>query len=63
VAELEQAHPITCPHCWQTITVWIDLSAGAQRYVEDCAVCCRPIAVSFEVDGDELVALEADAAD
>lgn len=36
-----------------------DLSAGAQSYVEDCEVCCRPIQVSFEVDDDELASFDA----
>lgn len=63
MSDLEQAHAVTCPHCWQTITVWLDLSAGSQSYVEDCPVCCRPIAVAFEADGEELLSVTADAAD
>jgi hypothetical protein len=48
---------IACPYCGETITVFVDPSAGAQRYIEDCQVCCRPItiAVEFDEDGDPLV--------
>jgi len=63
MSDLEQAHSITCPHCWETIIVWLDLSGGSQSYVEDCSVCCRPIALTFEADGDQLVSITADAAD
>lgn len=61
--DLEEAFEITCPHCWQTITIFVDLSAGSQSYYEDCSVCCRPIAVSFEAADGELVSLSADAAE
>lgn len=32
-----------CPYCGETLTLLVDPGAGGQRYVEDCAVCCRPI--------------------
>ena len=43
---------IDCPYCGEPITLAMDASAGAQRYIEDCAVCCRPITVVLEVDDD-----------
>ena len=43
---------IACPYCGETITVLVDASAGSQRYVEDCQVCCRPIVVDLEVDDE-----------
>jgi hypothetical protein len=48
---------IQCPYCGETITVLVDDSAGEQRYIEDCQVCCRPIVfdVAFDVDGDPIV--------
>ena len=30
----------------------MDLSAGSQSYVEDCAVCCRPIEIALRVGDD-----------
>ena len=54
---------IRCPYCGESITVLVDASAGAQRYVEDCQVCCRPIVVAVEVDGDGDVAVHAASED
>ena len=48
---LEEA-TVTCPYCGEPITLLIDCSAGDQRYIEDCFVCCQPIAVSVETDPD-----------
>ncbi len=45
----------TCPYCFSTISVILDLSVPRQKYIEDCEVCCRPIEISFEVDGEEIV--------
>lgn len=51
--------PLRCPYCGEPITVLVDASAGAQRYIEDCPVCCRPIAIAVEVDGEGRVAVTA----
>jgi len=34
---------IECPYCGESFTTVVDYSAGAQQYIEDCFVCCRPI--------------------
>lgn len=54
-------HSFTCPHCWQTIVMVLDLSTEAQEYVEDCEVCCRPILLRIEASDGELVSFAADA--
>ena len=36
---------VECPYCGELIYLVLDTSAGAQRYIEDCQVCCRPITV------------------
>lgn len=46
---LEEAE-VTCPCCWETIVLELDLSAGSQTYVEDCPVCCRPMTVRLRVE-------------
>ena len=47
---------IHCPYCGEGFETRVDLSAGSQAYVEDCAVCCRPIELRVHVDeNDELV--------
>jgi hypothetical protein len=35
---------LTCPHCGEPLDAFVDPGGGEhQDYVEDCAVCCRPI--------------------
>jgi hypothetical protein len=49
---------LQCPYCGESFETAVDLSAGSQHYVEDCAVCCRPIEVHVRVtDAGELLSL------
>lgn len=41
-----------CPYCGEDIVIVIDRSAGEQDYIEDCQVCCRPIAIGVRLDHD-----------
>lgn len=43
---------ITCPYCWQTITLYLDTDIGDDKItiIEDCRVCCRPIEISYKSD-------------
>lgn len=41
---------IHCPYCGECFTTLADPSAGSQAYVEDCAICCRPIEIALRVD-------------
>lgn len=59
---LEEAE-ITCPHCWETISVVVDLSVDGQSYIEDCSVCCRPITITYAAADGELLSVEAEAAE
>ena len=59
--EMEIEYEFTCPYCWQTITMLVDLSVARQEYVEDCEVCCRPILISYESDGEDLLSCAAQA--
>ncbi len=43
---------VECPYCGEVISLALDASAGPQRYIEDCQVCCRPITVDLWVDAD-----------
>lgn len=53
---------VECPYCGEVISLVLDASAGAQRYIEDCHVCCRPITVMLDVDddGDACVHVQAE---
>lgn len=44
---------IQCPYCGERIDILVDASAGDQRYIEDCQVCCRPISIDVRVDADD----------
>lgn len=57
---LEEAE-VSCPCCWQTIVLELDLSAGSQTYTEDCPVCCRPMRVRLLVDHEGGWQVGADA--
>jgi hypothetical protein len=40
-----------CPYCGEPIGLVIDEGGGRrQQYVEDCWVCCRPMAVRVFLD-------------
>lgn len=56
------SHDIECPCCGEPITLVLDTSAGPQRYIEDCQVCCRPITVDLDIDadGDAVVRVQAE---
>ena len=47
-----EAVTLHCPYCGEASESSVDCSAGSQAYVEDCAVCCRPIEVQVRVDDD-----------
>lgn len=43
---------IDCPYCWESYESSVDLTLGAQAYVEDCQICCHAISVSVTVKAD-----------
>ena len=60
---LIQGHDATCPHCWEAITLTLDLSIAAQSYIEDCPVCCKPLVVSYTVPNGEVTNFSVEASD
>lgn len=55
---------VRCPHCGERIDTFPDPGGGdEQDYIEDCAVCCRPIsfhAVLDEASGEFVVEVSAE---
>lgn len=52
---------VSCPHCGETVTIFLDPGGGPlQEYVEDCEVCCRPwkVRVGYNGSGSATVTLE-----
>lgn len=47
--ELVTAYEFTCPYCDATIIMQLELLYGEQQYIEDCEVCCQPIAIHYTV--------------
>jgi hypothetical protein len=53
---------VTCPHCWEEITLVLDLSVPAQDYIEDCFVCCRPIRIGYTAEAGVLSDVNVESA-
>ena len=49
---------LSCPYCAAPITMLLDPSVPAQRYVEDCEVCCNPIEVAYTADGEAVTGVD-----
>ena len=47
---MEEEYEFTCPHCWQKITILLDVSVPRQTFIEDCEVCCNPLEISYEME-------------
>jgi hypothetical protein len=60
---LLQSRDATCPHCWETIELTLDLSLPEQSYVEDCPVCCKPMMVSYSCSDGEVDAFSVESTD
>jgi hypothetical protein len=58
--EMEVEKKFKCPHCFERISMLLDLSEeGEQVYIEDCEVCCQPIQIVYEAHDHKLVRFEA----
>jgi Cysteine-rich CPXCG len=40
---------VLCPYCGGSYQTPIDLTLGAQQYIEDCQACCQAIELSIDV--------------
>ncbi|MEE4376073.1 MAG: CPXCG motif-containing cysteine-rich protein [Candidatus Competibacteraceae bacterium] len=54
---------VDCPYCGELIELVVDCSLIEQNYIEDCEVCCRPIALTVHVDEDGAVTVSARSED
>ena len=57
----ETTAEVSCPHCGETITLFLDLSVESQSYIEDCSVCCRPMTVTYSAADGELRDVQVEA--
>jgi hypothetical protein len=49
-ARPEEFVAIQCPWCGERLETRIDLTAGEQRCIEDCEVCCQPMELGVELE-------------
>ena len=59
---MEEQVVFCCPHCLQHSSLTIDVGARRQQFVEDCQVCCEPIAFDIEVRDGEIVRMDYEGA-
>ena len=57
---MQEEAEITCPFCWETLTILLDLSVPDQDYIEDCQVCCQPMRIHYTSEAGELLHLNAE---
>lgn len=52
----------SCPYCGEPIQLLVDCSVEHQEYIEDCQVCCRPIAITSSVspEGEPMIYLRSE---
>jgi hypothetical protein len=51
---------VVCPYCGSSFTIEADTEGGSYSTTEDCAVCCRPIALSIRCRPGQVEAVEAE---
>jgi hypothetical protein len=49
---------IICPHCGESFPLTLDTSLAEQSIIEDCTVCCRPIALTIRSTPGEILDLQ-----
>ncbi|PYK87346.1 MAG: CPXCG motif-containing cysteine-rich protein [Verrucomicrobia bacterium] len=50
---------ISCPHCGETFALEVDTSQSEQDLIEDCSICCRPIALTILCRPGEIVEISS----
>jgi hypothetical protein len=58
-----QEQTITCPYCWESITVLLDPGDSGGSYIEDCQVCCRPILFRLHTASDGALMVDVSSED
>lgn len=56
---LEIEHFFSCPYCGADISMLLDPAISRQSYIEDCEVCCHPIQIKYELEGEDLLLFDA----
>ena len=59
--EPETTVSVQCPHCFETVEIWIDPTERGEM-VQDCEVCCRPWTLTVHRDADGTPRVRVDPA-
>lgn len=58
---VEDAYRFACPYCLARISITVDYTASRrQSFTSDCEVCCRPMAIRFEVGAGGVTGFSAE---
>ncbi len=53
---------VQCPYCGELFPLTVDTSQGDYSTIEDCSVCCRPIAFEVCCEPGEVHSIEVSPA-
>jgi len=45
---------LECPHCGDSFDVCVDPAEGDHSVTQNCQVCCKPVTLAVEVDGEDV---------
>jgi hypothetical protein len=48
---------VDCPYCGEQFAISVDTAQGSYTTTEDCAVCCRPIALDITCEPGEVISV------
>ena len=61
--EVGGEYDASCPWCGEPVSIFLDPAGGSvQDYVEDCSVCCQPMAVTVRFVGGGQAEVSVDTA-
>lgn len=49
---------VPCPYCGESFPIAVDTSQGDYSTIEDCSICCRPIALEIQCEPGEVISIE-----
>ena len=58
---MEIEHFFTCPYCWESVSMVLELTEEEQSYIEDCEICCNPIQISYAAADYQLTGFSAES--
>lgn len=53
---------VECPHCGEPFAISVPTTEGDEEFIEDCAVCCRPMTIRARCRPGEILSLEVEPA-